>query len=114
MKAILTITNQTDTNQTNTKQYKMIQYKMIQFNVEVIKSLKERVGLPNDQELDELDMSEGPRYCVKCDYQAEDGYDLDAHTWSEHEEDASEIDDLTTKSKGNFLNATFVITSFRL
>ena len=82
-------------------------------NVEVIKSLKERVGLPNDQELDELDMSEGPRYCVKCDYQAEDGYDLDAHTWSEHEEDASEIDGLTTKSKGKFLECNFCDNKFQ-
>ena len=39
------------------------------------------------QNTDDLDMSEGPRSCNKCDYQAEDGYDLDAHTWSEHDDD---------------------------
>ena len=29
------------------------------------------------------------RYCRKCEYQAEDGYDLDGHFWSEHNEDES-------------------------
>ena len=30
--------------------------------------------------------SQGVRYCVICDYEAEDMYDLEAHHWSEHEE----------------------------
>ena len=34
----------------------------------------------------ELDMSFGPRYCRKCGYEAEDGYQLDGHIWSEHED----------------------------
>ena len=34
----------------------------------------------------ELDMSFGPRYCIKCGYEAEDGYQLDGHIWSEHED----------------------------
>ena len=34
-------------------------------------------------------MSAGPRFCRKCDYQAEDGYDLDGHFWSEHDEEES-------------------------
>ena len=28
-------------------------------------------------ESEDLDMSAGPRYCSKCDYQAEDGYGYD-------------------------------------
>ena len=40
----------------------------------------------NDHEAAELDMSFGPRYCVKCGYEAEDGYQLDGHLWSEHED----------------------------
>ena len=36
---------------------------------------------------DDLDYSAGPIDCKRCDYQAEDGYDLDGHKWSEHEED---------------------------
>ena len=35
----------------------------------------------------DLDSSEGVRDCNRCDYQAEDRYDLDGHLWSEHEED---------------------------
>ena len=36
---------------------------------------------------DDLDSSEGVRYCKRCDYEAEDRYDLDGHIWTEHEED---------------------------
>ena len=43
-------------------------------------------------------MSEGPRYCNKCDYQAKDGYDLDAHTWSEHTDDDEEIKECSLES----------------
>ena len=43
-------------------------------------------------------MSEGPRYCNKCDYQAKDGYDLDAHTWSEHTDDDEEIEECSLES----------------
>ena len=42
---------------------------------------------PEDEE---LDMSAGPRYCRKCEYQAEDGYDLDGHFWSEHDDDEND------------------------
>ena len=35
-------------------------------------------------------MIEGPRYCNKCVYEAEDGYDLDAHTWIGHDDDVEE------------------------
>ena len=41
-----------------------------------------------DQEA-ELDMSFGPRYCKKCGFEAEDGYQLDGHVWSEHEDTES-------------------------
>ena len=40
----------------------------------------------NHQKADDLDMSFGPRYCKKCGYQTEDGYQLDGHVWSEHED----------------------------
>ena len=36
---------------------------------------------------DDLDSSQGVRYCTKCSYEAEDMWDLDAHTWSEHDEE---------------------------
>ena len=39
---------------------------------------------------DELDLSFGPRYCKKCDFEAEDGYQLDGHFWAEH--DDSDLD----------------------
>ena len=39
------------------------------------------------EEDDNLDYSSGPVDCKRCEYQAEDGYDLDGHRWSEHEED---------------------------
>ena len=42
-----------------------------------------------DQQSEELDMSVGPRFCRKCDYEAEDGYDLDGHFWSEHDDEES-------------------------
>ena len=45
----------------------------------------------SDQNGEELDLSIGPRFCRKCHYQAEDGYVLDAHFWSEHDDDGSEF-----------------------
>ena len=39
---------------------------------------------------DELDLSFGPRFCKKCDFEAEDGYQLDGHFYSEH--DDSDVD----------------------
>ena len=44
-------------------------------------------GWSNDKTCDDLDSSEGVRDCKRCDYQAEDRYELDGHLWSEHEED---------------------------
>ena len=32
-------------------------------------------------------MSQGIRYCSKCDYEAEDGYDMDGHKWGEHDDE---------------------------
>jgi hypothetical protein len=46
-------------------------------------------GWPSDQKTDDMDISresQGVRYCVICDYEAEDMYNLEAHTWAEHEE----------------------------
>ena len=39
------------------------------------------------EETEELDLSFGPRYCKKCGYEAEDGYQLDGHFWIEHDEE---------------------------
>ena len=36
---------------------------------------------------EDLDLSFGPRFCNMCDQEAEDGYQLDAHIWTEHEDD---------------------------
>ena len=36
---------------------------------------------------EELDLSFGPRFCNICDHEAEDGYQLDVHHWTEHEDD---------------------------
>ena len=47
-------------------------------------------GWSNDKILDFLDTSTDPRNCKRCDYEAESKYDLDAHTWTEHEEDEDE------------------------
>ena len=38
---------------------------------------------------EELDLTVGPRFCNKCDYQAQIGYELDGHFWSENDEDDS-------------------------
>ena len=46
-------------------------------------------GWPSDKKSEDMDISrdsQGVRYCVLCDYEAEDMYDLEAHTWAEHEE----------------------------
>ena len=40
----------------------------------------------DDIDTEALDLSFGPRYCNKCGYEAEDGYQLDGHLWSEHED----------------------------
>ena len=49
--------------------------------------LFDRHAWKNDQNSEALDLSVGPRFCSKCDYRAEDGYDLDGHFWSEHDDD---------------------------
>ena len=46
-------------------------------------------GWPSIYKSEDMDIScdsQGARYCVLCDYEAEDMYDLEAHTWSEHDE----------------------------
>ena len=44
-------------------------------------------GLSHDKSSDDLDSSAGIRYCRRCEYEAEDKYDLDGHIWTKHEED---------------------------
>ena len=41
----------------------------------------------DDIDTEDLDLSFGPRYCNKCGYETEDGYQLDGHLWSEHEDE---------------------------
>ena len=46
-------------------------------------------GWPGDEKTDDMDIScesQGVRYCVICDYEAEDMYDLEGHHWAEHED----------------------------
>lgn len=49
--------------------------------------LNEFHGWPLNMKPEDLDMSNGVRFCSKCDYQAEDGYDMDGHKWGEHEDE---------------------------
>ena len=53
----------------------------------IVQQTKQR-ELNGDDTVDDgdLDLSFGPRYCNKCGYEAEDGYQVDGHLWSEHEE----------------------------
>ena len=48
-------------------------------------------------------MSFGVRYCNVCDYEAENGYDLDAHIWFEHDESAESDSGTEDKLSGKFL-----------
>ena len=45
-------------------------------------------GWPEEQKSVDLDSSQGVRYCIKCNHEAEDMYQLDMHMWTEHDEDA--------------------------
>ena len=47
----------------------------------------ENHGWSHDQSQEDLDSSEGVRFCKRCDYEAQDRYELDGHIWMEHEED---------------------------
>ena len=47
-------------------------------------------GWSTDQITEFLDNTEDPRNCRKCEYEAEDKYDLDAHTWTEHDDEEAE------------------------
>ena len=52
--------------------------------------VKSIIGWSTEQISDFLDTSTDPRICKLCDYEAEDKYDLDNHTWTEHEEPENE------------------------
>ena len=51
------------------------------------KSLELSLHIENEINSEDLDSSQGVRFCKRCDYEAEDRYDLDGHIWTEHEED---------------------------
>ena len=60
-------------------------------NINTIEKLKKRVTeleklATVEKDVEELDLSFGPRYCKKCGHETEDGYQLDAHHWSEHDD----------------------------
>ena len=60
-------------------------------NIKTIEKLKQKIAEMEDlaivnKDSEELDLSFGPRYCKKCGHEAEDGYQLDAHHWSEHDD----------------------------
>ena len=44
-------------------------------------------GWSQDLNTDDLDSTGGFRDCPRCEYQAEDKYDMDGHKWPEHEDD---------------------------
>ena len=56
--------------------------------------------------------------CHKCDYEAEDRYDLDAHTWSVHESEIMEVHDHGGSPKWTIIQmillVTFVTTNLKL
>ena len=59
-------------------------------NIKTIENLQKRVTEMEELEeiekdSEELDLTFGPRYCKKCGHEAEDGYQIDAHYWSEHD-----------------------------
>ena len=49
--------------------------------------MSENHGWPKEKESVDLDSSQGIRYCSICNYEAEDMYDLDVHTWDKHDEE---------------------------
>ena len=60
-------------------------------NIKTIEKLQKRVtemeeSVVIEKDSEELDLSFGPRYCKKCGHEAEDGYQLDAHHWSDHDD----------------------------
>ena len=51
---------------------------------ELSRHLNEDHGWPLDRDPDDLNMTNGTRFCSKCDYEAENGYDMYGHKWGEH------------------------------
>ena len=56
-------------------------------NSKISVHMVEHHGWSHDQSQEDLDSSEGVRFCKRCDYEAQDRYELDGHIWMEHEED---------------------------
>ena len=52
---------------------------------------KNKIMDVSKEENEELDLSFGPRFCKKCDFEAEDGYQLDGHFWTEHDDEEEEL-----------------------
>ena len=72
-------------------------------------------GWPNDHKSEDMDTSIGsmdPRKCDKCDYEAESMYDLDGHTWSEHDdvEEDEESDQVNRSNRSYNADNSFVCT----
>ena len=56
-----------------------LQKKITEMEEEAEKNTKVEIV---ENKAEDLDLSFGPRYCKKCDHEAEDGCQLDAHYWS--------------------------------
>ena len=70
-------------------------------NIELIKCHNDKVGRSEHQDSSKIDRSkilsssvstqtDEIILCQKCDYEAEDKYELDAHTWELHDSEANE------------------------
>ena len=63
-----------------------LERKVLDLEKESKKTEQKKLEANDDIDTEALDLSFGPRYCNKCGYEAEDGYQLDGHLWSEHED----------------------------
>ena len=78
------------------------------------------------EDTEDLDLSFGPRYCNICGFETEDGYQLDGHLWSEHEDEDdlklfvcqycdqsfSNLKNLMTHKKSNHLENVSICSHF--
>ena len=92
-------------------------------HLEKIEQTKLEAG---DEDSEDLDLSFGPRYCNICGHEAEDGYQLDGHLWSEHEDEDdlklfvcqycdqsfSNLKNLMTHKKSNHLENISICSHF--
>ena len=73
-------------NKSNLEINKELKRKIVDLEKIVQETKQRELNIGDTIDDGDLDLSFGPRYCNKCGYEAEDGYQLDGHLWSEHEE----------------------------